>query len=95
MPLSDEPLQTWESRTLKERFLCAGIYAGSEAGQLLTKEIADSVGLETFPFKAVEEFFSTAVGDVSNRLIAVLDGKPDPGPPVVSASAEHQKRPPT
>jgi len=67
----------------------AGIYAGPEAARLLTPEIGNSVGNETFPFKATEELYSTAVSDVSNRLIAVLDGKPDPGPPeIVRESGE-------
>eukprot|EP00189_Rhodosorus_marinus_P009218 CAMPEP_0184753178 /NCGR_PEP_ID=MMETSP0315-20130426/43967_1 /TAXON_ID=101924 /ORGANISM="Rhodosorus marinus, Strain UTEX LB 2760" /LENGTH=273 /DNA_ID=CAMNT_0027232547 /DNA_START=562 /DNA_END=1383 /DNA_ORIENTATION=+ len=61
----------------------AGVYAGSDAGKLLSTEIAASIGSETFPFKAREEAFSLAANDVSNRVVAVLSGKEDPGAPKV------------
>lgn len=61
----------------------AGVYVGEKAASLLTPEIAESVANETFAVAAGEERYGTAVLDVSNRLIAVLSGEADPGPPQV------------
>jgi uncharacterized protein len=61
----------------------AGVWAGEEAGRLLTREIADSVGNETYAARAGVESYGGAVADVNNRLVAVLGGEKDPGPPAV------------
>eukprot|EP00184_Porphyridium_aerugineum_P008301 CAMPEP_0184691222 /NCGR_PEP_ID=MMETSP0313-20130426/128_1 /TAXON_ID=2792 /ORGANISM="Porphyridium aerugineum, Strain SAG 1380-2" /LENGTH=232 /DNA_ID=CAMNT_0027148899 /DNA_START=183 /DNA_END=881 /DNA_ORIENTATION=- len=61
----------------------AGFAVGSEAQKLLTPEIMTSIGTETFPFKARQEAYSSAALDVTNRIIPVLSGQQDPGPPAV------------
>eukprot|EP00179_Madagascaria_erythrocladioides_P006539 CAMPEP_0198313668 /NCGR_PEP_ID=MMETSP1450-20131203/4611_1 /TAXON_ID=753684 ORGANISM="Madagascaria erythrocladiodes, Strain CCMP3234" /NCGR_SAMPLE_ID=MMETSP1450 /ASSEMBLY_ACC=CAM_ASM_001115 /LENGTH=272 /DNA_ID=CAMNT_0044016677 /DNA_START=6 /DNA_END=824 /DNA_ORIENTATION=+ len=59
----------------------AGLAAGSDAKVLLTAEIMDSIGNRTFEKKAVENAFGSAALDVMNRMIPILNGKEDPGPP--------------
>lgn len=59
----------------------AGVVAGDEAAKFLTKEIAASVGTETYALKAGAESYGSAVFDVNNRLAAVLSGAEDPGAP--------------
>jgi uncharacterized protein len=62
----------------------AGVFAGEKAAALLTPTIAESLGNDTYAVKAGEESYGGAVLDVNNRLISVLDGEKDPGPPVVN-----------
>lgn len=61
----------------------AGVYVGEKAATLLTPEIAESVANETFAIAAGDERYGSAILDVSNRLIPVLSGEADPGPPQV------------
>ncbi|KAI0567038.1 divinyl chlorophyllide a 8-vinyl-reductase [Gracilaria domingensis] len=61
----------------------AGVFVGDKASSRLTKEIAESVANDTFAVAAGEERYGSAVLDVSNRLIPVLSGEEDPGPPEV------------
>jgi uncharacterized protein len=64
----------------------AGVVCGEEAAKLVTKEIADSIGNETYAVRAGVESYGGAVLDVNNRLVAVLNGERDPGPPKVSTN---------
>lgn len=68
-----------------------GVYAGEQARRLLTDEIGTSIGEETFPQRARVERYGGAVLDVSNRLVPVLSGKADPGPPVVKVADESSR----
>lgn len=61
----------------------AGVYVGDEAAQVLSDDVAKSIAEETFGIPAGDERYGTALTDVSNRLIPVLSGKEDPGPPVI------------
>ncbi len=63
----------------------AGAAVGAHAAELLTPAIADSICNETYSLKAGDERYGAAILDVSNRLIPVLGGKDDPGPPDMSA----------
>jgi uncharacterized protein len=62
----------------------AGVYAGDDAAKLITPNIAESIGAETYAVRAGEEAYGPAVLDVNNRLIPVLSGEADPGPPAVT-----------
>jgi uncharacterized protein len=61
-----------------------GIRSGEQVKTLLTDAIATSVAQETVlvPLKQGEKY-NQAFLDASDRLVAVLSGKSDPGPPVV------------
>ncbi|KAA8498193.1 UPF0603 protein [Porphyridium purpureum] len=61
----------------------AGIAAGAEAKKLLTDDIIASIGNETFALKARQEAYTASVLDVNNRLLPILYGKADPGPPLI------------
>lgn len=63
------------------------IRSGDAAKSLLSDDIARSIANETIlaPLKAGEKY-NQAFLDASDRLIAVLSGKPDPGPPQITAS---------
>lgn len=63
----------------------AGVFVGGKAGERLSAEIAQSVANETFAVMAGVERYGAAVLDVSNRLIPVLAGEKDPGPPDLQA----------
>lgn len=63
----------------------AGVYVGAKAAPTLTREIADSLANETYAVQAGVERYGQALLDVSNRLIPVLGGEQDPGPPDMSA----------
>ena len=58
------------------------IWTGDKVKSLLTNDIAKSVVAETVlaPLRSGEKY-NQAFLDASNRLVAVLSGKPDPGPP--------------
>ena len=60
------------------------IQSGDKAKSLLTDDIASSVVNETIlaPLKQ-DEKYNQAFLDASSRLIAVLSGEPDPGPPQI------------
>ncbi|MBW4642389.1 MAG: TPM domain-containing protein [Goleter apudmare HA4340-LM2] len=60
------------------------IITGDQVKSLLTDSIADSVASETLfaPLKDGNKY-NQAFLDASDRLVAVLSGKPDPGPPQI------------
>ena len=62
------------------------IVTGDRIKSLMSDEIADSVANETLvaPLRQGEKY-NQAFLDASDRLIAVLSGEPDPGPPQVAA----------
>lgn len=60
----------------------AGVYVSGV--ERLTDEIAESVANDTYAVAAGEERYGSALLDVSNRLIPVLDGLEDPGKPVIA-----------
>lgn len=66
----------------------AGVYVGGDV-TTLSAETAHSIAEETFAAAAAEERYGAALLDVSNRLIPVLNGDADPGPPK-TAAAESQ-----
>jgi uncharacterized protein len=61
-----------------------GIRTGEQVKTILSDAIANSVAQETVlvPLKQGQKY-NQAFVDASDRLVAVLSGKPDPGPPVV------------
>jgi len=61
-----------------------GIRTGEKVKTLLSDEIAQSVAQETVlvPLRDGDKY-NQALTDASDRLVAVLSGKPDPGAPVV------------
>ncbi|NER84398.1 MAG: YgcG family protein [Leptolyngbya sp. SIO1D8] len=67
----------------------AALATGSDAANLLTEEIADSVTQETIglPLRQASKY-NKALVDASDRLIAVLSGSVDPGPPTETTSYE-------
>ncbi|OSX75566.1 hypothetical protein BU14_0231s0018 [Porphyra umbilicalis] len=60
-----------------------GLALGADAKKLVTPEQVESIGADTFSYKAIEAQYSLAASDVINRLIPVLNGREDPGPPVI------------
>ncbi|MBW4432718.1 MAG: TPM domain-containing protein [Pelatocladus maniniholoensis HA4357-MV3] len=62
----------------------AAIISGDRVKSLLTDEIAKSVADETLmtPLRSGDKY-NQAFLDASDRLIAVLSGEPDPGPPQI------------
>lgn len=62
----------------------AAVRAGDSAKSLLSDDIAESIAQETLmvPLRDGNKY-NQAFADASDRLIAVLSGEPDPGPPVV------------
>lgn len=58
---------------------------GDKAKSLLSDDIAESVVSETLiaPLRSGEKY-NQAFLDASDRLVAVLSGKPDPGPPQIA-----------
>lgn len=67
----------------------AGIRTGAGVKSLLTDEIAESVVSETVqvPLRQGDKY-NQALLDASDRLVTVLSGKPDPGPPVVTSNIQ-------
>lgn len=63
----------------------AGVFIGEDAKSRLTPEIAQSICNDTYAVKAGQESYGSALLDVSNRLIPVLGGGEDPGPPDLAA----------
>jgi len=67
----------------------AAIHAGSAAQSLLPDETASSVAQETImvPLRNGNKY-NQAFLDASDRLVAVLSGEPDPGPPLVEVDIQ-------
>ena len=65
------------------------IRVGEQSAQKLTDEIATSVVQETLlaPVRK-ENAYNKAFSDAADRLVAVLSGKPDPGPPIVESTVK-------
>lgn len=59
----------------------AGAFVGEGVKSVLPDDVARSIAEKTFGKAAGEELYSTAVLDVANRLIPVLNGDADPGAP--------------
>ena len=68
------------------------IRSGDKAKSLLTDDIASSVVNETIlaPLKQ-DEKYNQAFLDASDRLVAVLSGEPDPGPPQIVANVSTER----
>ncbi|MCS6958982.1 MAG: TPM domain-containing protein [Pseudanabaenaceae cyanobacterium SKYGB_i_bin29] len=68
--------------------------AGEEIQSILTPDFLNSVTEETMlpPVQAAR--FNQALQDGAKRLLAVLAGEPDPGPPVVVAQVQKEAAPP-
>ena len=66
-----------------------GIRTGSEIAPLLTPAIASSLITETMqaPLRSGNKY-NQAFIDGANRLVPVLSGQPDPGPPIVVSTPE-------
>jgi uncharacterized protein len=66
-----------------------GIQSGTDVKSTLTDSIANSVTAETMqaPLRNGNKY-NQAFGNAADRLVAVLSGKADPGPPVVIAAPE-------
>jgi uncharacterized protein len=62
----------------------SAIVTGEKVKSLMSNEIAKSVAQETMqaPLQKGDRY-NQAFLDVSDRLVAVLSGEPDPGPPVI------------
>jgi uncharacterized protein len=66
-----------------------GIQIGTETQTILTAAIASSVTTETMQIPLQNgNKYNQAFGDATDRLVAVLSGKTDPGPPVVISTPE-------
>ncbi|MEM8809571.1 MAG: TPM domain-containing protein [Cyanobacteria bacterium P01_G01_bin.38] len=64
-----------------------GMGVGDGAAQLLTPEIAESVTQETIKLPLVQgNKYNQAFLDASDRVVAVLSGQPDPGPPEATSA---------
>ena len=65
------------------------IQAGSAVKETLSDEIAQSVVQETMMVPLREgNKYNQAFLDASDRLVAVISGQPDPGPPVIEESIQ-------
>jgi uncharacterized protein len=66
-----------------------GIQTGTETQSSLTPAIATSIITETMPAPLRDgNKYNQAFGDAADRLVAVLSGQPDPGPPVIISTPE-------
>jgi uncharacterized protein len=63
------------------------IRTGDKVKSLMPDDIAKSIASETVlaPLRSGEKY-NQAFLDASDRLVAVLSGKPDPGPPQIAAT---------
>jgi len=69
-----------------------GISVGDETATLLTDDIAQSVVGETMKVPLLKSNqYNQSFVDASDRLVAVLSGEPDPGPPVYDNSVETER----
>lgn len=59
------------------------IRTGETIKEIMPDELADSVAFETARIPVSKAKYNQAVTDISNRLSAILGGKPDPGAPKV------------
>jgi len=66
-----------------------GIQTGDRVKSILPDDIANSVASETLivPLREGNKY-NEGLLDASDRLVAVLSGKPDPGPPVVEEKVQ-------
>ncbi|MEO0540470.1 MAG: TPM domain-containing protein [Cyanobacteria bacterium P01_A01_bin.105] len=65
----------------------AGIHVGPETDERLTAEIATSIVEETMKVPLLQgNQYSKSLLDATTRLVAVLSGEPDPGPPVMETA---------
>ena len=69
----------------------SAIRTGAEVKSLMADDIAESVAQETLqvPLRQGNKY-NQALLDASDRLVAVLSGNPDPGPPVVETVAKSE-----
>jgi len=67
----------------------SAIQTGEAVKPLLSDETATSVSQETLlaPLRAGNKY-NQAFADASDRLVAILSGQPDPGPPVVVTAVQ-------
>jgi uncharacterized protein len=67
----------------------AAIQTGAELKSVLLDEIAESVAQETLmaPIRQGNKY-NQAFADASDRLVAVLSGQPDPGPPIIEVAVQ-------
>jgi len=67
----------------------AAIRTGEQVKSLLSDSIADSIAQDTLmtPLRNGDRY-NQAFLDASDRLVAVLSGKPDPGPPQVAETVQ-------
>lgn len=67
----------------------AAIHSGNAAKDLLADETAESIAQETMmvPLRNGNKY-NQAFLEASDRLVAVLSGQPDPGPPVVAVNVQ-------
>jgi uncharacterized protein len=65
------------------------ILTGSSVKPIMSDEVARSVAFETFatPLRDGDKY-NQAFVDASDRLIAVLSGQPDPGPPQITENVQ-------
>ena len=69
-----------------------GISVGDETSNVLTDEIASSVVDETMKVPLLRSNqYNQSFTDATDRLVAVLSGEPDPGPPVYDNSVETER----
>ncbi len=69
-----------------------GISVGDETATLLTDDIAQSIVGETMKVPLLKSNqYNQSFVDASDRLVAVLSGEPDPGPPVYDNSVETER----
>lgn len=67
----------------------AALVAGAAVSEQLTAEIAESITAETIGIPLRKDSkYNQALVDASDRLVAVISGQPDPGPPVDTVSYE-------
>ncbi|MGI0487291.1 photosystem II repair protein Psb32 [Pantanalinema rosaneae CENA516] len=66
-----------------------GIRTGSQVKSVMSDEIAESIAHETVlvPLKEGNKY-NQAFTDASDRLVAVLSGNPDPGPPALKDNVQ-------
>lgn len=67
----------------------SSIYTGEKVKALMPDAIANSIAQETLqaPLRAGERY-NQGFLDASDRLVAVLSGQPDPGPPVIKDTVQ-------
>lgn len=68
-----------------------GIKVGPDAAEILPAETADSVAQETVLYPLLEgDKYNQAFLEATDRLVAVLSGEPDPGPPAFDDSFDSE-----